>query len=99
MTFKISNLQKNILGLARDIGYKPILTTERGEINCVRPLGGDYPRFHLYIKETQDDLIFNLHLDQRKPVYHGATAHGGDYEGPVVEQEAERIKNKLITNN
>lgn len=95
MTFKIGKIEKNILGMARDIGYKPILTTDRGEINCVRPLGRDYPRFHLYIKETPEGLIFNLHLDQRRPVYQGATAHGGDYEGAVVEQEAERIQKIL----
>ena len=99
MTFKISNLKINLLGTIRDIGYKPIGWTEKKELNCVRPLGGDYPRFHLYVREEPEAVVFNLHLDQKRPVYQGVTAHSGDYEGLVVEKEAERIKNKLITNN
>jgi len=99
MTFKISDLQKNLLGLARDIGYKPIAKTERGELNCVRPLGGAYPRFHLYLKEEGETMVFNLHLDQKRPVYEGVTAHSGDYDSEVVKEEAERISGRFITNN
>ena len=71
----------------------------------------DYPRFHLYIKEIASSaapagaaprndgagktLNFSLHLDQKKPSYEGQTGHSGDYDGPVVENEAERIKTIL----
>lgn len=59
---------------------------------------GLYPRFHIYgtLDKNSKLLTFNLHLDQKAPVYSGATAHSGDYEGPVIEKEADRLK--LITN-
>ena len=60
----------------------------------VRPPKG-YPRFHLYLKVENENLIFNLHLDQKKPIYEGAPAHAAEYEGGVVEKEAERIKQIL----
>jgi len=40
-------------------------------------------------------FIFSLHLDQKKPSYEGSTGHSGEYDGDVVEGEAERIKNIL----
>ncbi len=71
----------------------------------------DYPRFHLYIKEARlrqgfggqasdkgqetRNFTFNLHLDQKKPSYEGQTGHSGDYDGPAVEAESERIKSLL----
>lgn len=54
--------------------------------------GSEYPKFHVYAKKDGDTLVVNLHLDQKKPVYEGVTAHSGEYEGEVIEQEAERIK-------
>ena len=41
------------------------------------------------------DYIFSLHLDQKKPVYQGAHAHSGEYFGPVIDEEAARIKSIL----
>lgn len=40
-------------------------------------------------------LIFNLHLDQKKPSYKGSHAHSGEYDGKLVKEEAERIKSLL----
>lgn len=57
-----------------------------------------YPRYHMYIKDGGDSWLFNLHLDQRAPVYQGQTAHGGEYDGDAVEREGERIKNILNKN-
>lgn len=54
-----------------------------------------YPRFHLYLEDQGDVWSLNLHLDQRAPVYQGVTAHGGEYDGEVVEREAERIRTIL----
>ncbi|KKR04678.1 MAG: hypothetical protein UT32_C0027G0002 [Parcubacteria group bacterium GW2011_GWC2_39_14] len=52
-----------------------------------------YPRFHVYIEEHGNNVCFNLHLDQKRPSYGGDTsAHSGEYEGPVVEREGERIR-------
>ena len=55
-----------------------------------------------------NDYIFNLHLDQKKPSYPARNAsrysdaggerwhaHSGEYDGEVVENEAERIKGVL----
>jgi len=52
----------------------------------------EYPKFHVYAHKEGDNLIVNLHLDQKKPIYKGASAHSGEYDGEVVEREAERIK-------
>ncbi len=100
MRFQIYNQNYNLQDLMRRIGYKPIGTTEKGELNCVRPMGADYPRFHIYVKEEKlgdkDVLTLSLHLDQKKPVYEGVTAHGGDYEGEVVQDEAQRIRDVIF---
>ena len=41
-----------------------------------------------------NDFNFSLHLDQKQPSYEtkGVHAHSGEYFGPVVEEEADRIK-------
>ena len=93
MKFEIKNLQSNINIIMRQIGYQPAYFQEPGEFSVVKKImGSDYPRFHLYIKNTGSDFSFNLHLDQKKPSYEGSTAHGGDYESEAVRDEVERIK-------
>jgi hypothetical protein len=108
MQFEIKNLTRNQNELMRAIGYRPAFFQKEGEVSLIRLINGsDYPRFHLYIKgnptsptgssgqmETKN-LIFSLHLDQKKPSYEGSRGHSGEYDGPLVEQEAERIKNIL----
>jgi hypothetical protein len=54
--------------------------------------GDFYPRFHVYPEERDNQWTLNIHLDQKRPSYEGAHAHSGDYDGPVVEQEAQRIE-------
>jgi len=96
MDFIIKNIQTNIVEIARRIGYIIIDTRENNEYNMVRKINFDnYPRFHIYAKQAGDRLIVNLHLDQKKPIYKGIHAHSGEYEGPVVENEADRIKDLL----
>lgn len=90
MKFSIKNPGGSILTLVRKAGYFA------KNDSYVRPMGeSGYPRFHLYIKEENDSLVFDLHLDQKKPIYKGTSAHSGEYNSPVVEQEAERIKQTL----
>ena len=97
MKFEIKNIDKSINDIMRTIGYQPAYFQEQGEFSVVRRLrGSDYPRFHLYIKNSGKDFSFNLHLDQKKPSYEGATGHSGDYDGDLVEGEAERIKDLLM---
>ena len=57
-----------------------------------------YPRFHVYVEDKGENWLFNLHLDQRAPVYKGVKAHAGEKDGEVVEREGERIKNMLTKN-
>src|SRR3989338_2150779 len=92
MTFKTNKLSHNIPELMRHLGYRPLGYTGKGELNCVRPLGAAYPRFHIYLKEEGEVLVMNIHLDQKKPSYGDETMHSGDYESETVKQEVERIK-------
>lgn len=86
----------NIINIARKLGYIPERRGDRGEFSCQRPLSrAEYPRFHIYITEEENEFIFNLHLDQKKPSYSGTAAHSGEYEGGAVDGEAERIKQIL----
>jgi hypothetical protein len=86
------NLKNTIFNLMRDLGYhfqgEDINTRELG---FARPRIG-YPRLHLFVKLDKNNLSLSLHLDQKKPVYDGATAHSGEYGGPVVEKEMARVK-------
>ncbi len=92
MEFTINNIEENVVVVARRIGYLIIDTKENGEYNLVRRLTqGNYPRFHIYAKVQGDKYIFSLHLDQKAPIYKGSHAHSGEYAGPVVDAEADRI--------
>jgi excinuclease UvrABC nuclease subunit len=99
MDFEVKNLQKSIVSVARELGYV-IIDTNGNEYNLVRKIHGDtYPRFHIYLKQHGQDFKFSLHLDQKKPVYEGSHAHNGEYIGPVVDEEADRIKEILNNKN
>ena len=96
MDFVIKNIQKNIVGVARELCYVIIDTKDNAEYNLVRKLNYDnYPRFHAYVTQHGQDFEFSLHLDQKRPIYEGTHAHNGEYFGPVVEAEADRIKEIL----
>ncbi|MEK7555054.1 MAG: hypothetical protein AAB518_03670 [Patescibacteria group bacterium] len=96
MKFQLYNHNYNVQDLVRQMGYKAIGYSEKHELNCVRALGADYPRFHVYLTETPEILTFSLHLDQKKPSYEGTTAHGGDYESETIKEEAQRIKDVVM---
>lgn len=99
MDFEIKNIKENIVSVARAIGYV-IIDTNGNEYNLVKKLTGqNYPRFHAYVKQSGNNYVFSLHLDQKKPSYEGSHAHSGEYFGPVVEQEADRIKEILQKND
>ena len=105
MEFIIKSIQKSVNDIMRQIGYIPAHFQNKGEFSIIRKISrNDYPRFHLYIKEadrpidrstTGMSFNFSLHLDQKKPSYEGSKGHSGEYDGDVVENEAERIKNIL----
>lgn len=93
MKFSIKNKSnENIPNIMRMAGYH-YYGKDNDELIFTRPAGQDaYPRFHVYLKEQNDKVHINIHLDQRKTVYKGSTAHKGEYEGELLEREAERIK-------
>jgi hypothetical protein len=95
MQFTIKKTKKDtIYNLMRDMGYHFSGQDEKtGELNFTHPIRGDaFPRFHAFLKIDADDIIFNIHLDQRAPIYKGVAAHEGEYQGPLIEEEAKRIK-------
>lgn len=51
-----------------------------------------FPRYHVYVQDQGTEVIFDLHLDQKRGLYEGGPAHGGEYDGSTVEREAVRIK-------
>jgi len=83
----------------RRCGYGQVVDRRRaGQVSYARRLtGGFYPRFHVYIEDAGDSWSFNLHLDQRAPIYAGVTAHSGEYDGEVVEREGERVRQLLTS--
>lgn len=82
--------------LIRRCGYGQIRDRNTGEFSYVRRLRSDfYPRFHLYIN-SQEPLVLNLHLDQKKTSYAGARAHSGEYDSDLVKQEAERVFKEIL---
>lgn len=99
MKFKIKNIGENITTLTRKISYRYLRKDEeKKEHVLIRPLEiGGYPRFHLFLKINSEnqEFIFSLHLDQKRPIYKAAPAHSADYEGEAVEREVERIKEIL----
>jgi len=88
--------------LMRECGYRLIENPHQGgERSFARSLnwGHFYPRFHVYLNSLSQGLEINLHLDMKKPSYEGTTAHSGEYDGKLVEDEIHRIKSvaeKLI---
>jgi len=86
----------------RRAGYTYIVDRTADKESFVRRLSRDfYPRFHLYCEERKDArageelVIFNLHLDQKKPGYEGYSRHNAEYDGEVVENEMARLKSLL----
>ena len=92
---------QNPYNLMRSCGYYyQGADSKTGQLSFIRSItGSDYPRFHAYVKKENREVIINLHLDQKKPIYKGAPAHAGEYSGPVVEKEVERIKQILSLTN
>lgn len=86
--------------LRQTAGYAHIRSHHTGKESYVRRLTRDhYPRLHMYISRRGGNVIFDLHLDQKKTSYQGSHAHNAEYDGPVVEGEIERLKGLLLYSN
>ncbi|HAL50206.1 MAG: hypothetical protein UU46_C0003G0026 [Candidatus Uhrbacteria bacterium GW2011_GWD1_41_16] len=91
MTFTLEQVP-NPLAVLRRAGYSPF--TDPGtkkESFTLKPTAGFYPRFHLYLGNEQGKVIFDLHLDQKKPGYGSNHMHNGEYDSPTVQKELMRI--------
>lgn len=97
MKILIKNINEHPANALRRAGYHfERRHQDTGEISAARTLGaGGFPRLHAYSKLIGRDLQINLHLDQKRPSYSGTSAHGGEYAGKIIEQEAARIKSIL----
>ena len=100
-------LSENPEQFLRRAGYSYVRDKHSDVDSFVRRLGRNYyPRFHMYIKEQDghrqseaSKIIFNLHLDQKRPSYAGSPAHNAEYEGEVVEAEIKRLKDTITHNS
>jgi len=90
-TYPVSQVQ-NALEVLRKAGYSYFRDPQSGEESFVLRLTTEYyPRFHLYVESEHNQVTFNLHLDQKKPSYGDNTKHSGEYTGPTIEKEMQRI--------
>jgi hypothetical protein len=93
MRIKIEKFRENPATFFRRAGYV-FLRREDDEMNFTRELAkSGYPRFHIFAHAEHEDLIMNIHLDQKKETYGSGTRHHGEYEGSdILKEEVERIK-------
>jgi hypothetical protein len=94
MKFKVKLSGKTLYTFMRQAGYAPqTQKAQAPELSFTRSLGGfPYPRFHVYATQQDEFGNIHLHVDQKRPSYPGSHAHSGEYDGPLVEQEAMRIQ-------
>jgi hypothetical protein len=94
MRLVFKNLKDSPRNLIQRAGYHFERVAGAGEESYARRASSaEFPKFHIYIKKQNDELIVNLHLDQKKASYGGHTMHSGEYEdSEVLEREAENLK-------
>jgi len=91
-----NQLNMNPEQFLRRAGYGYIRDCASGRDSFARRLGsGFYPRFHIYAEERGEKVIFNLHLDQKRPSYKGARMHNAEYDSEMVIEEIDRLKRLL----
>jgi hypothetical protein len=92
MKFTFEKGEANIIDLFQKAGYS-YRGVNNGDMSFIKRAGRDeYPHYHIYVKTEGENVILNMHFDQKRPSYEGASAHNADYDGELVEKEMERIK-------
>lgn len=78
-------------------GYHAHNDPRTGEHSLAKRLfaAGHFPKYHAYLEVRSGGLVVNLHLDQKQPSYSGGHMHSGEYEGPLLERERDRILKAL----
>ena len=97
MEIIVENPRYNETYFMRNCGYKPWRDPHSGVTNFIRRLGrGYYPRFHVKVRRDDNhSLIFDLHLDARRPMHRKGVRSYEDSESNVVRAEAVRIQGLL----
>lgn len=89
--FLAGPLPDHARNIMRRMGYGEI-RKRNGQVSYARRVtGGNFPRYHAYVEDRNGGMQINLHIDQKEASYQGTAAHSGEYEGPLVEKEMERI--------
>jgi len=98
MKFTLSSRGRSVAQLIRSWGYSPAEHRSK-QPNFVRRLrpGQLWPRYHLYVFSQDDGFACDLHLDQKPETrhYNPRHAHNGEYDGALIEQEVNRLKEML----
>jgi hypothetical protein len=97
MNIILQNLKDNARTLIRRAGYGERFDHRTQHTSYSRRLDGHnpYPNYHVYLADKNGGVEVSLHIDQKQASYGVGHMHSGDYEGPLVEQELERIKNSF----
>lgn len=95
MQLRFTKLQidGNAVTFIRRCGYGEYYDKRMQKVSYMKraTMGNMFPRYHVYIVEQGNEVVVDLHLDQKRPSYEGTSMHAGEYEGTAVEREAERI--------
>ena len=98
MKIILQNLKDNPRTLIRRAGYSEHYDSRSGETSYSRRLDRSiFPKFHAYLDEKDGGVEVSLHIDQKQPSYGVGHMHSGDYDGPLIERELERIKRSFET--
>lgn len=98
MIIRLPDTKQPVDTVLRRIGYGPFVDPNTGEKSYIRRTGTYfYPRWHVYAEVIKGELRIHLHLDQKKASYPGFRKHSGEYAGPTVETEADRIYSGLTS--
>jgi len=92
-----NQLSINPAQFMRQAGYVFINDRRTGKESFARSFNptSNYPRFHVYIKDETNQIIIDLHPDQKQTSYDGHTMHNAEYDGELVPQEINRLRSLL----
>lgn len=87
------SLKQHPRHVLQEAGYHEFLDPNTEKISYIMRLAREfYPRYHVYITRQDDNGIeLDIHIDQKHASYEGSRAHSGEYDGPLVEEEAKRL--------
>jgi len=101
MKFQIGKeqLNSNYATFLKKLGYVFVRDRRSQSESFARRIRNDfYPRFHIYITENSDSVIFDIHIDHKKDASLSHSRHNTEYGGELVENEVSRIKSCVNAN-